>query len=405
MKKEKDFFVGKTLSYIITIIVIAVAAFLIWYFIVRKPGTPPPQLMQQAPAVNVAFPEVKDVEDYYEFTGNIAAPNQVDVRARVEGFLLTVDFNDGDHVKAGDLLFTIEPNQYQNTVDLTRAQLISDKSALLNAQLDLKRTQKAIETNSVSRQQLTTAQAARDQAQAKVMVTEAQLKTANLNLDYTKIFSPITGKISRRLVDPGNLVGAGGTQTLLATVVQTQPVYVYFYASETVMQDYFLTRNIQNPVSQKQLVRAEFPDQNDYPFEGFLNFIDNTIDLNTGTILMRAQMPNKDEKLFPGMFVRVKLPTEIIKNAILVEEKAINSDIGGKYLYVVDSNDVLHTSYIKEGKKIGEYKVILSGITRDQKYVLSGFHMIRPGMKIKPVLQGQKNETTPAAKTGIIDKV
>ena len=381
---------GKVLSYIITIIIIAGAAFLIWYFILRKPGTPPQQFMQQAPTINVALPEVKDVEDYYEFTGNVAAPKQIDVRARVEGFLLTVDFNDGDHVKKGDLLFTIEPNQYQNTIDVTKAQLLSDKSALLSAQLNLERTQKAVETNSVSKQQLTAAQAARDQADAQVMVTEAQLNNAKLNLSYTRIVSPITGKISRRYVDQGNLVGSGGSQTLLTTIVETQPIYIYFYISETVMQDYFLARNIQNPVSKNQRVQAGFPDQNDYPFVGFLDFIDNTIDSNTGTILMRAQMPNEEEKLFPGMFVRVKLPSGIIKNAILVQEKAINSDIGGKYLYIVDSNDVLHTSYIKEGKKIGDYRVVLSGITSSQKYVLSGFHMIRPGMKIRAVLQAQK---------------
>jgi RND family efflux transporter MFP subunit len=381
---------GKVLSYIITIVVIAVAVFLIWYFIFRQTVTEPQQLMQQAPPINVALPEVRDVEDYYEFTGNIAAPNQVDVRARVEGFLLTVDFNDGDHVKMGDLLFTIEPNQYQNTVDLTRAQLLSDKSALLNAQLDLERTQKAVETNSVSKQQLTTAQVTRDQAHAKVMATESQLNNAMLNLSYTKIVSPLTGKISRRYVDPGNLVGSGGSQTLLTTVVKIQPVYLYFYVSEVVMQDYFLARNIQNPVSQKQRVQAGFPDQNDYPFEGFLDFIDNTIDSGTGTILMRAQMPNEDEKLFPGMFVRVKLPSGIIKNARLVQERAINSDIGGNYLYIVDANDLLHTNYIKEGKKIGDYRVVLSGITSSEKYVLSGFHMIRPGMTIKPVLQEQK---------------
>lgn len=389
---RKGFFLRKVLSYIITIIIIAAAVFLVWYFIFRKPATQTEQLTQQAPPINVALPEVRDVEDYYEFTGNIAAPNQVDIIARVEGYLQTVDFNDGDHVKMGDLLFTIEPNQYQNTVELTRAQLISAKSALLSAQLDLERTQKAVETNSVSKQQLTAAQAARDQAHAQVMATEAQLNNDRLNLSYTRIISPITGKISRRYVDPGNLVSSGASQTLLASVVEIQPVYLYFYVSETVMQDYFLARNIQNPVSQKQRVQAGFPDQNDYPFEGFLNFIDNTIDSTTGTILMRAQMPNEDEKLFPGMFVRVKLPSGIIENAILVREKAINSDIGGKYIYIVDSNNVLHTSYIKEGKKMGDYKVVLSGITTTQKYVLSGFHMIRPGMAIKPVLQERSQE-------------
>jgi len=387
----------KVLILIVTIAVIAAVVFLIWDFIHKKPASPARQTTPQTPPIQVALPEIKDVENYYEFSGNVESPNQVDIRARVEGFLLTVDFNDGDHINKGDLLFSIEPNQYRNTIDLTNARLVSDKAALLSAQLDLERTKKAIETHSVSQQQLSAAQAARDQASAQVMVTEAQLNNAKLNLSYTRIISPLTGKISRRYVDPGNLVGSGGSQTLLTTVVETQPVYIYFYVSETVMQDYFLTHNIQNPVSRKQRVQAGFPNQTDYPFEGFLDFIDNTIDSTTGTVLMRAQMPNKNDQLFPGMFVQVKLPTAMIPDAILVMEKAINSDIGGKFLYTVDSNDVLHQSYIREGKKTGDYRVILSGITKTQEYVVSGFHMIRPGMKIKPVLQRKRNEAPSSA--------
>jgi RND family efflux transporter MFP subunit len=390
----------KRISYIVIVLIIAVVVWLIWYFILnkREPQARPPML--QPPEIPVAVPEVRDVEDYYEFTGNIKALNQVDIRARVEGFLLTVDFNDGDFVKQGDLLFTIEPNEYKNTVDLTKAKLLSDKSALLSAELDLQRTEKAVQTNSVSKQQLTTAQTARDQAHAQVMMTESQLHNANLNLSYTKIVSPLTGKISRRYVDPGNLVGAGGSQTLLTTVVEIRPIYVYFYVSETILQQYFIARNIENPKAQKQQVQVGFPDQADYPFQGFLDFIDNTIDPNTGTVLMRGQMPNQDDKLFPGMFVRVKLPAGMINNAILVQEKAINSDIGGEFLFIVDANDTVHTSYIKEGKKIGDYRVILSGVNSSEKYILSGFHLVRPGMVIKPMLQSQKNASETSTRSG-----
>lgn len=382
----------KKFSYIITVLIIAGAALVIWYFIFKKTESSPQQPVMQPPSVPVALPEVRDVEDFYDFTGNVEAINQVDIRARVEGWLLTAKFNDGQHINKGELLFTIEPNEFINARELAKAQLLSDKAALVSAQMDYERTEKAIQTNAVSRQQLTTAKATRDQAQARVMADQAQLSNADLNLSYTKITSPLTGKISRRFVDPGNLVGSV-SRTLLATVVQTQPIYVYFNVSEVVLQDYFLAQNVQNPTTQKQKVQVGFPEQQDYPFQGFLDFIDNKIDPNTGTILMRAQMPNKDEKLFPGMFVRIKLPAGIINNAVLVEEKAINSDIGGKYLYVVDSNDVLHTSYVKEGKKIGDYRVILSGITSSQKYVLGGFHLLRPGIKIKPILPGTKNET------------
>ena len=384
----------KQLSYIIVVLIIAGAALLIWRFILKKSESRPQSPMQQPPAVPVALPQIQDVEDYYEFTGNVEALKQVDIRARVQGFLLTVDFNDGQHINQGDLLFTIEPNEYIDSRDQAKAQLLSDKAALLSAQLDYERIEKAIETNAVSKQQLTTAKATRDKAQAQVVASEARLSNANLNLSYTKILSPITGKISRRFVDPGNLVGPG-YETLLTTVVKTQPIYVYFNVSEIVLQQYFLAQNIENPQAQKQEVRVGFPEQQDYPFHGFLDFIDNKIDPNTGTILMRAQMPNEQEKLFPGMFVRVQLPLGIQKNSILVQEKALNSDIGGKYLFTVDPNNVVHTSHVKPGRKIGDSIVILSGLNNNQKYVLGGFHLLRPGSAVTPLLQNLKSQTEP----------
>jgi RND family efflux transporter MFP subunit len=389
---------GKKFTYIVTILIIAGAALLIWHFISKESEPRPQAPMQQPPAVPVALPEVRDVEDFYEFTGNVEALKKVDIRARVEGFLLTVDFNDGQHVNQGDLLFTIEPNEYIDARDQAKAQLLSDKAALLSAQLDYERTEKAIQTNAVSKQQLTTAKATRDKAQAQVMNAESQLNNANLNLSYTRIVSPLKGKISKRLVDPGNLVGAG-TQTLLTTVVQTQPIYVYFNVSDVVLQQYFLAQNIENPKARKQKVQVGFPDQNDYPFEGFLDFIDNKIDPNTGTILIRAQMPNKEEKLFPGMYVRIRLPSGIQKNSILVQEKALNSDIGGKYLFTVDPNNIVHTNYVKLGRKIGDFIVILSGLNSNQKYVLSGFHLLRPGSAIKPMLQDLKSQPEPLMNT------
>jgi RND family efflux transporter MFP subunit len=373
-------------TYIITVLIIAGAALLIWHFISKESKPRPQALMQQPPAVPVALPEVRDVEDFYKFTGNVKALKQVDIRARVEGFLMSVDFKDGQHIKQGDLLFTIEPNEYTDARDQAKAQLLSSQAAFESAQQDYERTEKAIQTNAVSKQQLTTAKAARDQAQAQVLTATSQLNKANLNLSYTRIISPLTGRISQRYVDPGNLVGAG-SQTLLTTVVQTQPIYVYFNVSEIVLQQYFLARSIVNPEAQKQEVQVGFPDQNDYPFHGFLDFIDNKVDPNFGNILMRAQLSNEEEKLFPGMFVHVRLPVGIQKNAILVQEKALNSDIGGEYLFTVDTNNIVHTSYVKPGSKFGDFIVILSGLNSNQKYILSGFHLLRPGSAVTPKLQ------------------
>jgi RND family efflux transporter MFP subunit len=385
---------GKKFTYIITVLIIAGSALLFWHFNSKKSESRPQPPMQQSPTVPAALPEVRDVEDFYEFTGNVEALRQVDIRARVEGFLLTVDFDDGQHVNHGDLLFTIEPNEYIDARDQAKAQLLSDKAALLSAQLDYERMEKAIQTNAVSKQQLTTAKATLDKAQAQVIASEARLSNANLNLSYTRILSPLKGKISRRLVDPGNLVGPG-YKTFLANVVETQPIYVYFYVSDVILQQYFLAQNIENPKAQKQEVQVGFPEQQVYPFHGFLDFIDNKIDPNTGKILMRAQMPNEEENLYPGMFVRLRLPSGVQKNSILVQEKALNSDIGGKYLFTVDPNNIVHTNYVKPGRKIGDFIVILSGLNSNQKYVLSGFHLLRPGSAVKPMLQDLKSQTEP----------
>lgn len=382
----------KKIVQFIIIMIIAGAVLLVWYFNTKKIQTGPKLPVQALPPVQVTLPVVQDVNDFYDFVGNVKSINQVDIKARVEGFLLTADFNDGQHVTQNDLLFTIEPNEFIYSRDQAAAQLLSDQAALQNAELDYKRTQEANQTSAVSKQQLSNAQAARDMAQAKIKITESLINNARRNLSYTRILSPLTGKISRRYVDPGNIVGSGSL-TLLATVVQMKPIKVYFNISETFFDQYFLANSNENLQEKRQKVLVGFPDRQDYPFEGFLDFIDNNIDQNTGTILMRAELPNGDEHLFPGMFVNVRLPVGIQKNAILVRENAISSDIGGKYLYTVDPNNTLQASYIVEGKRIGAYRVILSGITNTQKYVLSGFHMIRPGMKINPILQTREAVT------------
>ena len=391
----------KGILYIVTVLIVAGSALAGCRLYLKKSSESKPQQppVQQAPQVPVALPEVQDVEEFYEFTGNVEALKEVDIKARVEGFLLSVDFKDGQHVNQGDLLFTIEPNEYIDASNQAKAQLLSDKAAMLSAQLDYERTEKAVQTNAVSRQQLTTAKANYDKAQAQVMASEARLNNANLNLSYTRIVSPLTGRISRRFVDPGNLVGSGA-KTLLATVVQIQPIYVSFNVSETILQQYFLAQNAGTAGLQKQQVQIGFPGQQDYPFRGSLDFIDNKIDPNSGTILMRAEIPNEDEKLYPGMFVRVRVPAGIRKDSILVQEKALNSDIGGKYLFVVGSDNIVHTSYVKLGRKIADYTVILSGLDSHQKYVLSGFHLLRPGSAVAPVLQEQKDETKASVSAG-----
>ncbi len=387
----------KRIIYIIAVVLISAAALFIWHLISagKRPGQNP---MAMAPVVTIQTPVVQDIEDYYDFTGNTAAVEQVEIRARVEGFLIALHFTDGQDVSAGDLLFTIEPNEFIDIRNQAQAQLLSSKAELVRAQLDYERIEKATRANAVSEQDLSTAKANRDKAEAQVMSVAAVLDNANLNLSYTKITSPIPGRVSRRFVDPGNLVGAN-EQTLLATVVRMQPIYVYFNVSEEIFEQHFTAQSPAEIKTRKLGFRIGFVGQQGHPYEGLLDYIDTIVDPSTGTIVFRGQVPNTQRNLLPGMFVRVRVPVGIRHNAILIEDRALNSDIGGKYVFIVDPNDIIHRSYVKIGRKVEDMRVIDSGVTDNQRYIVSGFHNARPGSRVRPEFESSRNNTKPLMKT------
>jgi RND family efflux transporter MFP subunit len=336
--------------------------------------------------VTVQVPQVQDVESYYEFTGNTAAVEQVDIRARVTGFLQKIYFTDGAEVNKGDLLFAIEPNSYNARRDQATAQLMAAQADMERAQLDYERMEKAIQNNAVSKQDLTTKKAQRDQAQANVMSAQADLQNAELNVGYTQISSPIAGRVSRRFVDVGNLVGAG-EQTLLATVVRMQPMYVYFNVSEELLHSYFLAHRPDDKDG-RQKIQFGFAGRDDYPCEGFLDYIDNKVDPMTGTISVRGQVPNAEKQLLPGMFVRVRVPAGVKKDAVLIEERAVNSDLGGKYVLTVDAQNIVRYHHVQLGRKVGDKVVVESGLDKAQQYIVSGFHFARPGAPVVPQMAG-----------------
>ncbi len=379
-------------GYIIIVLVLGAAILVVWGLISgnRRPGAIP-----AAPVVEIQAPQVRDVEDYYDFTGNTATVEEVNIRARVEGFLTSVNYTDGQDVNSGDLLFTIEPNEFIAARDQARSQLISSNAELASAQIDYERTEKAARANAVSEQALTTAKANRDQAEAHVISATAALSNANLNLSYTRVASPVTGRVSRRFVDPGNLVGAS-EQTLLATVVKIRPMYVYFSVSEEILEQYFIRHSPAELKARQPEFRIGFAQQEGYPYQGFLDYIDTKVDPTTGTIVFRGQVPNTEGLLVPGMYVRVRVPVGIRHNAILVEDKALNSDIGGKYVFVLDANDTAHISYVKPGREVGNLRVIYSGITAEQRYIVSGFHAVRAGSRVRPRFEAPPDARKPS---------
>ena len=384
----------KRIIYIVTVAIISVLGLFIWRTVSAGRKTPQ-NPMGMVPVVTVQTPVVQDVEDYYDFTGNTAAVEQVDIRARVEGFLTGIHFTDGQDVNAGDLLFTIEPNEFIDIRDQAQSQLLASNAELTRAQLDYERIEKAVQSNAVSKQDLSTAKANRDKAKAQVISAAAVLNNANLNLSYTHITSPVTGRVSRRFVDIGNLVGAN-ENTLLATVVRMQPMYVYFNVSEEILDQYFMNHSPAEIKAHKPEFRIGLIGQQDYPYKGFLDYIDTNVDPTTGTIVFRGQIPNTEKKLLPGMFVHIRVPVGIRHNAILIEDRALNSDIGGKYVLIVDPNNIVHNKYVETGQKVGEMRVINSGLTAKQLYIVGGTYYARPGTHVRPEPDGGQDNTKPS---------
>lgn len=370
----------------VVLMVILAAGFGLYKLFTQKPAIPD---MQMPPAmVTVAKPELMDIEEYYDFTGTTVAYEEVEIRARVQGYLEKIHFVEGSLVKKGDLLFEIERPVYQAMYDQALANLQSREAELKRAQLDLERVEKAVVTNAVSQQEVSTRRAQRDQGLAAVSGAKAALQQAELDLSYTRIYSPIDGRVSRKLVDVGNLVGAG-VQTLLATVVRNKPIYVNFHVSEGFLADKLGIDTLDGSSTRKILVARE--NGKEFPYEGVLNYMDNTIDPGTGTILLRGRLENAEEDFLPGMFVRVRVPIETQKDTVCVYDRALYTDIGGKYLLLVGKNNIVERRPVEIGRTEGQMRVITSGLTAEDTYIIKGNQMlVRPGAPVNPVPEGQE---------------
>ncbi len=372
----------------------------------NKYAPPPP------PKVMVAPPKVQDVTVYLHMTGRTAAINKVDIVARVKGFLEKVAFKDGDIVKKGQLLFTIDPREYVAALHMAEAELLNAKSALNFAKNDLERREKAYAKKAVSELDYLRSKAEYDKAKATVAAAKAKLEEAKLNLSYTRIFSPIAGKTSRHLVDVGNLVGASGPTTL-TTVVSLNPIYAYFNLNERDVARYLKRRSeewkkergSQGRIRPREKVRVELglATEKGYPHMGTLDYVDNRVDPNTGTLQARAVFPNDSLQLVPGFFAKIRIPDRVEKDALLVPERAIGLDQVGHYLYVVGPENKVERRDIKEGVRVGTLRVVEKGLKKDDWVIVEGILRVRPGVKVQPVRAGEeeatgKEETPPGEK-------
>lgn len=343
---------------------------------------------RQAPPVTVGSPVLKNIRGYAIFTGTSSAVQSADVVARVAGLLETVEFEPSSNVAAGDLLFTIEDARYKAARDAAVASLQSAKADLLRAETELKRVEKASKSRAVSEMDVDRAKAGRDMSLAAVAMAEASLDDAELSLSYTQVVSPIAGVVSRNLVDAGNLVGQGGN-TLLTRVNALKPIHVYFHAPESLVLEYLADRkNITDEEAAEAdrnggVAQVALANDTGFPHKGVIDFIDNEVDPNTGTIEIRASLANENMSLFPGLFVRVKLEGKEIPDAVLVPEVALGTDLGGKYVLTVDENSIVKQNYVEIGaRQDGGMVHVISGIEAQDTIVIDGLMFARPGMPV-----------------------
>jgi RND family efflux transporter MFP subunit len=346
---------------------------------------PPESQQLPPPEVTVATPVQRDVTLMEEFTGTTEARRSVEVRARVQGFLEEIAFEPSSFVRQGQKLFVIEPAPYQAQRDRAEANLESAEAALRRAESDLDRLEQAVQTNAVSEQEVTRARAERDQASAALLEAKAALTQAEIQLGYTTVESPIAGLVSRNLVDVGNLVG-GLEATLLATVRQVDPIYAYFDVSERLIAQTLAQQGGHTgPTSERAIPLTLVLKETGYEVEGRLDAIDNTVDPATGTMQVRGVFPNSNAKVLPGFFVHIRVPGKTLDDALLVEETALGTDLGGRYLMVVGDDNVVEKRYIEPGPLEEDMlRVILEGLAPGETYVSKGLQRARPGMPVTP---------------------
>jgi RND family efflux transporter MFP subunit len=349
----------------------------------KDPPAAPP--LQQ---VTVAEVPQHEIAEWDEFTGRLEAVDQVEIRPRVSGYITRVTFDEGKEVKKGEVLFEIDPRPYQAELARAEAELAGARSAAALAASDVERAGKLVEAQAISREEYDSRTSAEAQGGATVRAAEAAVRTARLNLEWTRVRSPIAGRVSNAMVTPGNLVEAGPPATLLTTVVSLDPMYVYFDSDEQTYLRYAgrARSSGANWREDRLPVYLGLANETGYPHEGRLDFVDNQINPSTGTIRTRAVFSNKSRTLTPGLFARVKLVGTQKTKALLVRDAAIGTDQDRKFVLVLGPGDTLAYRPVVPGRLIDGLRIITSGLTAGDRVLVNGLMRVRPGMKVSPTL-------------------
>ncbi|HBL7049768.1 TPA: efflux RND transporter periplasmic adaptor subunit [Enterobacter cloacae] len=340
----------------------------------------------QAPTVSAADVVVKSISQWDSFNGRIEAVESVQLRPRVSGYIDKVNYTDGQEVKKGQVLFTIDDRTYRATLEQAQAALARAKTQASLAQSEANRTDKLVNTHLVSREEWEQRRAAAVQAQADIRAAQAAVDAAQLNLDFTKVTAPIDGRASRALITSGNLVTAGDSASVLTTLVSQKTVYVYFDVDESTYLHYQkLALSGQGAASNHQALPVEIGlvGEDGYPHQGKVDFLDNQLTPSTGTIRMRALLDNTQRQFTPGLFARVRLPGSAGFQATLIDDKAVLTDQDRKYVYVVDKESKAQRRDITPGRLADGLRIVQQGLKPGDKVIVDGLQKVfMPGMPV-----------------------
>ena len=340
------------------------------------------------PTVTVVQPVAREVIEWDEYIGRLESPETVEVRARVNGYLDKVHFKEGKEVKKGDLLFTIDPRPYQAEFDHANGEYQRALAQVELAQNDFERAKRLIATKAISEEDYDTKSKTYAAAQAAVVSAKAVMESAKLNLEFTEVRSPIDGRTSRAFVTQGNLVSGGllgAGATLLTTVVSLDPLYCYADADERAILKYLQLRREGSRVSARdERIPAEMglADETGFPHKGFIDFVDNRVDPNTGTLRGRGVFPNADHSLSPGFFARMRLPGSGKYPALLIPDRALGSDQAQKFVYVVNAEKKVEFRAVTVGPIIDGLRVVKTGLKPSESIIVEGLLRVRPGVVV-----------------------
>ncbi len=363
-----------------------------------------PSAAQQKPApptVTVAPVEQQELVEWDEFTGRTEPVEMVEVRPRVSGHIQEVRFQSGELVKKGEVLFVIDPRWHQAEFDRRQAEYAQAKVHRENAEREAKRTGQLLANRAISTEDAEAREARFQEAKAALLAAEAARESAKLDLDFTEVRAPIDGRVSRALVTAGNYInGVAGAATVLTTIVTVDPIYVYADVDENSLLKFnalFHDRKTSAAAEDRVPVELQLADEEGFPQRGYIESFDNRLDPNTGSILLRAVFPNPDGRIVPGLFARIRVPLSERHSALLVEERAVGTDQGQKFVLALSATNTVEYRPVKLGPGVNGKRIVRAGLKPGEQVVVNGLQRVRPGMPVTPetaVAAGEGNLQT-----------